>query len=128
MMAQTALQQARANLAMAQARLDADGHSRAGRRHADRAQRRAGQRRAAREGIDGAGARRRDAGRSSQIDEKNLSQLKLGQKALGSADAYPQERFGAELVYINPGIDPLRGSVEVKLRVSRSRPTTCART
>ena len=52
-----------------------------------------------------------------QVDEKNLSQLKLGQKALASADAYPRERFAAELVYINPGIDALRGSVEVKLRV-----------
>jgi HlyD family secretion protein len=52
-----------------------------------------------------------------QIDEKNLAQLKLGQRALGSADAYPRERFAAELVYINPGIDALRGSVEVKLRV-----------
>jgi len=52
-----------------------------------------------------------------QIDEKNLSQLKLGQKALASADAYPRERFAAELFYINPGIDALRGSVEVKLRV-----------
>ena len=52
-----------------------------------------------------------------QIDEKNLSQLKLGQKALGSADAYPRERFVAELFYINPGIDALRGSVEVKLRI-----------
>ena len=52
-----------------------------------------------------------------QIDEKNLGQLKLGQKALGSADAYPRERFSAELIYINPGIDALRGSVEVKLRV-----------
>lgn len=52
-----------------------------------------------------------------QVDEKNLAQLKLGQKALGSADAYPRERFAAELVYINPGIDALRGSVEVKLRV-----------
>ena len=52
------------------------------------------------------------------IDEKNLSQLKLGQKALASADAYPQERFAAELFYINPGIDALRGSVEVKLRVT----------
>lgn len=52
-----------------------------------------------------------------QIDEKNLSQLRLGQKALGSADAYPQQRFAAELIYINPGIDALRGSVEVKLRV-----------
>jgi HlyD family secretion protein len=52
-----------------------------------------------------------------QIDEKNLAQLKLGQKALGSADAYPRERFAAEVVYINPGVDALRGSVEVKLRV-----------
>ena len=51
------------------------------------------------------------------IDEKNLSQLKVGQKAVASADAYPHERFGAELFYINPGIDALRGSVEVKLRV-----------
>ena len=52
-----------------------------------------------------------------QIDEKNLAQLKIGQKALGSADAFPRERFPAELVYINPGIDALRGSIEVKLRV-----------
>lgn len=52
-----------------------------------------------------------------QIDEKNLSQLRAGQKALGSADAFPRERFAAELIYINPGIDPQRGSVEVKLRV-----------
>jgi len=52
-----------------------------------------------------------------QIDEKNLAQLKAGQKALASADAYPRERFPAELFYINPGIDALRGSVEVKLRV-----------
>ena len=52
-----------------------------------------------------------------QIDEKNLSQLQIGQQAVGSADAYPQQRFAAELFYINPGIDALRGSVEVKLRV-----------
>jgi HlyD family secretion protein len=52
-----------------------------------------------------------------QIDEKNLAQLRVGQSAWGSADAYPRERFPAELVYINPGIDALRGSVEVKLRV-----------
>ncbi len=53
-----------------------------------------------------------------QIDEKNLAQLKLGQQALASADAFPKERFAAELIYINPGIDALRGSVEVKLRVA----------
>jgi HlyD family secretion protein len=52
-----------------------------------------------------------------EIDEKNLSQLRIGQHAIASADAYPRERFDAELFYVNPGIDALRGSVEVKLRV-----------
>jgi len=52
-----------------------------------------------------------------QIDEKNLNYLKLHQHALASADAYPDQRFPCELVYINPGIDPSRGSVEVKLTV-----------
>jgi HlyD family secretion protein len=52
-----------------------------------------------------------------QIDERNLAMLKLGQKALASADAYPAQRFAAELVYINPAVDPQRGTVEVKLRV-----------
>jgi HlyD family secretion protein len=53
-----------------------------------------------------------------QIDEKNLAQLKLGQRALASADAYPRDFLQAELIYINPGIDALRGSVEVKLRIA----------
>ncbi|WP_292936351.1 efflux RND transporter periplasmic adaptor subunit [Noviherbaspirillum sp.] len=52
-----------------------------------------------------------------QIDEKNLASLRLGQHALGSADAYPEQRFNAELAYINPAVDPQRGSVEVKLNV-----------
>jgi len=52
-----------------------------------------------------------------QFDEKNLGLLSLGQKALASADAFADRRFGAEVVYINPGIDVQRGSVEVKLRV-----------
>ena len=52
-----------------------------------------------------------------QIDERNLRLLHLGQPALASADAYPDERFAAELSYINPGIDAGRGAVEVKLQV-----------
>ena len=52
-----------------------------------------------------------------QIDEKHLAQLKLGQRALASADAYPRDRLPAEVIYINPGVDALRGSVEVKLRI-----------
>jgi HlyD family secretion protein len=52
-----------------------------------------------------------------EIDERNLSKLKIGQRALASADAYAGQKFNAELVYINPGIDAQRGTLEVKLRV-----------
>ena len=52
-----------------------------------------------------------------EIDEKNLASLNLGQPALCSADAYPDQQFPAEVVYINPAIDAERGSVEVKLAV-----------
>ena len=51
------------------------------------------------------------------IDEKNLGLLKIGQPALASADAYPDQRFAATLSYINPGIDLSRASVQVKLVV-----------
>ena len=54
-----------------------------------------------------------------QIDEKNLNLLRLNQAAWASADAYPDQKFDAELVYINPRVDPLRGSVEVKLAVPK---------
>jgi HlyD family secretion protein len=53
-----------------------------------------------------------------QIDEKNLGLIAVGQPARASADAYAHENFAAELVYINPGIDLQRASVEVKLRVA----------
>ena len=52
-----------------------------------------------------------------QIDERNLGRIRLGQRALASADAYPERRFPAELTFISPGIDAQRGTVEVKLRV-----------
>jgi HlyD family secretion protein len=52
-----------------------------------------------------------------QIDERNLGKIALGQKALASADAYPDRRFAAEITYINPGVDISRASVEVKLTV-----------
>lgn len=53
-----------------------------------------------------------------QVDEKNLASLRLGQDALVVTDAYPGERFGAQVFYIAPGIDAQRGSVEVKLVVA----------
>ena len=52
-----------------------------------------------------------------QIDEKSLGLIVAGQKALVSADAYPKQTFTADVVFINPGIDLQRASVEVKLLV-----------
>jgi HlyD family secretion protein len=52
-----------------------------------------------------------------QIDERNIGSLALGQKAIASADAFVKQTFPAEVIYINPGIDLQRASVEVKLRV-----------
>lgn len=51
-----------------------------------------------------------------QIDEKNFGLIALGQKALASADAFPKDTFPVEVIYINPGVDLQRASVEVKLR------------
>lgn len=53
-----------------------------------------------------------------QIDERNLGKISVGQKAVASADAYPDQRFGAVVSYINPGIDISRASVEAKLTVA----------
>lgn len=54
----------------------------------------------------------------AQIDERNLSWLRLGQPAQASADAFAHERFAAVLRTIAPGVDAQRGSVQVKLRVA----------
>lgn len=54
---------------------------------------------------------------SFQADERNLASLSLGQKAMASADAFPNETFPAEVAYVAPSIDPQRGTVEVRLRV-----------
>ncbi len=126
-LAESALQQARASLADDPGASRPDRHPCARRRHADRPERRA---RATSVQPGKELMVLAPAGETQiivQIDEKNLSQLKVGQKAIGSADAYPRERFAAVLFYINPGIDALRGSVEVKLRVPSRRPI-CGRT
>jgi HlyD family secretion protein len=52
-----------------------------------------------------------------EIDEKNLHLLSIGQRALASADAYPKQRFGAQLAYINPGVNAQTGAVQAKLDV-----------
>lgn len=56
------------------------------------------------------------------IDEKNLRLLALGQNALVAADAYPQKRFAAQLVYINPGVNALTGAISVKFDVAAAPP------
>lgn len=57
-----------------------------------------------------------------QIDEKNLRFIHLGQAAQAVTDAYPGQKFPAQVAYINPGIDAQRGSVNVKLNVLKVPP------
>lgn len=52
-------------------------------------------------------------------DERNLSSVAAGQKALASADAFPNEVFDAQVSTIAPSIDPQRGTVEVRLAVPK---------
>lgn len=53
-----------------------------------------------------------------RIDEQNLSLLHVGEPATVSADAFPKQTFPAIVTYITPAIDPVRGSVDVKLTVA----------
>ena len=55
-----------------------------------------------------------------QPDERNLANMKIGQRARTSADAFPQDVFDAEVSYIAPSVDPERGSIEVRLRVPQA--------
>jgi len=50
-------------------------------------------------------------------DERNLAELRVGQRALASAEAFGEQRFAAEVWYLAPSIDAQRGTVEVRLRV-----------
>jgi HlyD family secretion protein len=51
------------------------------------------------------------------LDEKNLEVLALGQVATCIADAYPTHPFKAKVGFIAPGVDPQRGTVDVRLTV-----------
>jgi len=51
------------------------------------------------------------------VDERNLGLIALGEPALASADAFPDQKFAAKVSYINPSVDITRASVEVKLDV-----------
>jgi HlyD family secretion protein len=58
----------------------------------------------------------------AQVDEKFLSQLAPGQTASVAADAFASQRFAARVASIAPGIDALRGSVEVKFALDAVPP------
>ena len=63
-----------------------------------------------------------DAGETrihATVDEKNLRLLKPGQMARAVADAWPGQPFDAELYYLAPAVDPLRGTVEIRFRVPK---------
>jgi HlyD family secretion protein len=52
-----------------------------------------------------------------QPDESNLALLRVGQRALVSAEAFPEQRLEATISRIAPSVDPVRGTVEVDLDI-----------
>lgn len=50
-------------------------------------------------------------------DERSVANLKVGQPALASADAFPDQHFHALVSRIAPVVDPEQGSIEVRLAV-----------
>ena len=53
------------------------------------------------------------------VDERYLQQLQPGQSASVRADAFPEQRFAAQVLSIAPLVDAQRGAVEVKLSVAQ---------
>ncbi len=51
------------------------------------------------------------------VDEKNLGRLAVGQPVTCIADAFPERPFSATVHHIAPGIDPTRGTVDLRLRI-----------
>lgn len=59
----------------------------------------------------------------AQVDERNLDRLALGQAALVSADAYPDQRLTATVSEIAPAVDVQTGTVEIRLTVNEAPAT-----
>lgn len=55
-------------------------------------------------------------------DEKNLSRLAVGQEAQVLADAYPEEPFAARVTTVVGAVDPVRGTIEVRLLAAEPPP------
>ena len=56
------------------------------------------------------------------VDERYLQQLQPGQAAGVRADAFPEQRFAAQVLSISPLVDAQRGAVEVKLSITQAPP------
>lgn len=54
-----------------------------------------------------------------QPDERALGTLQLGQRAVASAEPFPKRTFDAVVEWIAPRVDPERGTVDVRLVVSK---------
>lgn len=54
----------------------------------------------------------------ARTDGKNLPYLKSGQQAVVVADAYAGQRFNAELSNVNPALDAMSSSVELKFDIA----------
>lgn len=57
-----------------------------------------------------------------QVDERYLEQLRVGQPAIVTADAFPSQHFEARVFSIAPLVDAQRGAVEVKLSLPQAPP------
>ena len=56
------------------------------------------------------------------VDERYLQQLQPGQMAQVRPDAFPEQRFAAQVLSIAPLVDAQRGSVDVKFSVAQPPP------
>lgn len=50
-------------------------------------------------------------------DERDVARVTVGQPAMASADAYPDQTFPATVTFVAPVIDAAQGTVEVRLEV-----------
>ncbi len=55
-----------------------------------------------------------------RVAERFISKVSVGLPALLRFDAFPDERFNARITELNPVVDPLTRTLEVKLRLSSS--------
>ncbi|HSW59944.1 MAG TPA: efflux RND transporter periplasmic adaptor subunit [bacterium] len=54
---------------------------------------------------------------TTDVEEKNLSFVSETQKAVASAESYPDKKFDAEVYYISDAVDPSRGTLRIKLKI-----------